>query len=267
MGELHLSIVIPVFNEEQRIKPSLVKILDYFQNKPFKWEILLVDDGSKDKGISLAKEILKNKEEFRVISYGENRGKGYALKQGVLASHGKYILFTDADLATPIDELDKMLPWFEPNSENNGYDIVQGSRKMIGATIEQHQPWLRESLGKVFTWLSNKVANSHVSDVTCGFKCYRREIGHQIYAFQHLYDWSFDSEIIFIARKYGYKIKEVPVHWHDVRGTKVRLIKDVTRSLKGLLLIRINNWRGNYSSREGAIANFESVVTEYPESK
>jgi dolichyl-phosphate beta-glucosyltransferase len=111
------------------------------------------------------------------------------------------------------------------------------------------------------------VANSHVSDVTCGFKCYRREIGHRIYAAQHLYDWSFDSEIIFIARKYGYKIKEVPVHWHDVRGTKVKLIKDVARSLKGLLQIRINDWRGNYSSLDSKLASFEAVAPDYPENQ
>src|SRR5690348_1113834 len=125
--QVFLSIVIPVYNEEKRISPTLDKLIAYLASQPWSREIVLVDDGSSDGGIALAQRKLDGHEECRVISYGGNRGKGYALKQGMLASRGKLVLFTDADLSTPIEELDKILPWFE-----RGYDIVQGSRKKIG---------------------------------------------------------------------------------------------------------------------------------------
>jgi dolichyl-phosphate beta-glucosyltransferase len=238
---VHLSIVIPVYNEEQRIGPSLDKILAYLSGKTWSREIVLVDDGSRDGGIKLACDRLEGREQFRVISYGSNRGKGYALKQGMLASQGEYVLFTDADLSTPIEELDKMWSWFE-----QGFDIVQGSRKMPGANVERHQPWLRENMGKVFTALSNLIASVNVSDVTCGFKCYRGAVAHDLYANQRLFDWSFDAEIIHIARRHHYRLKEVPVRWLDERGTKVHLVRDSYRSFKGLLTIRLNAMRGLY---------------------
>ena len=238
----YLSIVIPVYNEEKRIGPSLDKILAYLADKPWTREVVLVDDGSHDGGIELARQKLADKIPLRVISYGGNRGKGYALKEGMLAADGEYILFTDADLSTPIEELDKMWPWFE-----QGYDIVQGSRKTAGATVEQHQPWLRENMGKAFTWLSNVIAQVHVSDVTCGFKCYTRSTAHDLYSCQQVFNWSFDAEIIHLARRAGYRLKEVPVRWHDERGTKVHLVRDSVNSFRGLLTIRWNGWRGRYS--------------------
>ncbi len=239
----HLSIVIPIYNEEQRISASLDKILAYLANQSYTREFVLVDDGSRDRGIELAKSKLEGREQFRVLNYASNRGKGYALKQGMLASQGQYALFTDADLSTPFDEIEKMWPWFE-----QGFDIVQGSRKVPGAQVERHQPWLRENMGKVFTALSNLIAGLHVSDVTCGFKCYRGPVARELYRQQQIFDWSFDAEIIFIARRAGYSIKEVPVRWLDDRGTKVHLVKDSLLSFLGLLKIRLNGWRGRYNS-------------------
>jgi dolichyl-phosphate beta-glucosyltransferase len=246
--QIYLSIVIPVYNEEKRISATLDKLLAYLSGQPWSREIVLVDDGSVDGGIGLARRRLEDAGEVcRVISYGANRGKGYALKQGMLASQGRYALFTDADLSTPIEELDKILPWFE-----QGYDIVQGSRKMPGAAVERHQPWLRENMGKVFTWLSNFIARVDVRDVTCGFKCYRAEVAHDLYGRQQIYDWSFDAEIIYIARLSHYKLKEVPVRWFDERGTKVHLVKDSVRSFWGLLTIRMNGFKGLYNRPAGA---------------
>jgi dolichyl-phosphate beta-glucosyltransferase len=246
---VYLSIVIPVYNEEKRISPTLDKLIAYLSGQTWSREIVLVDDGSSDGGIALAQAKLDGHEAYRVISYGTNRGKGYALKQGMLASRGQLALFTDADLSTPIEELDKVLPWFE-----QGFDIVQGSRKMPGASVERHQPWLRENMGKVFTALTNLIARVDVRDVTCGFKCYRGEVAHDLYARQQIFDWSFDAEIIYIARRSGYKLKEVPVRWYDESGTKVHLIKDSLRSFLGLLTIRLNGFRGRYD-REVYLAN------------
>ncbi len=241
--EIFLSIVIPVYNEEKRLGSSLEAIVKYLQDKPWSREIVLVDDGSTDNGLEMARQKLADRETLRVISYGTNRGKGYALKQGILAGQGRYILFTDADLSTPIEELDKMWPWFE-----QGFDIVQGSRKTRGAEVVQHQPWLRENMGKAFTWLSNVIAQVNVSDVTCGFKGYRREVAHELYGCQQIFDWSFDAEIIHLARRGGYRLKEVPVRWHDERGTKVHLVRDSLRSFQGLVMIRLNGRRGLYNS-------------------
>lgn len=249
-GIPRLSIVIPVYNEEQRISPTLEKLVAYLQRQPYRREIILVDDGSVDRGIELAIQALETAGEVcRVISYGANRGKGYALKQGMINSLGDYVLFTDADLSTPIEELDQMWRWFE-----QGFDIVQGSRKMPGAAVERHQPWLRENMGKVFTALSNLIARVEVSDVTCGFKCYRGAVARHIYGLQRVYDWSFDAEVIHIARRQNYRLKEVPVRWHDERGTKVHLVRDTIHSFQGLLKIRLNSWRGLYNTPfEGAV--------------
>lgn len=239
-----LSIVIPVYNEEKRIGPTVEKLLAYLNTQTYSREIILVDDGSTDHGIELAVRLLKEGGEIcRALSYGENRGKGYALKEGMTKSYGEYVLFTDADLSTPIEELDQMWGWFE-----QGFEVVQGSRKMPGAAVERHQPWLRENMGKVFTALSNLIAEVKVSDVTCGFKAYRGDVARHLYGLQQLYDWSFDAEVIHIARKQGFRLKEVPVHWRDESGTKVHLLRDTVRSFQGLLRIRLNSWRGLYNA-------------------
>jgi len=239
---VRLSIVIPVYNEAQRIGPTIQRLVDYLARQSYKREIILVDDGSTDQGLTIARHALtESGETCRVVSYGANRGKGYALQQGITRSCGEYVLFSDADLSTPIEELDQMWPWFK-----QGYDVVQGSRKMPGAAVELHQPWMRENMGKVYTSLSNLIARVDVSDVTCGFKCYRGEVARHIYSLQRIYGWSFDTEIIHIARQHHYRLKEIPVRWRDERGTKVHLLGDSLRSFQGLLQIRLNSWRGFY---------------------
>lgn len=265
MSEPHLSIVIPVYNEENRIGASLDKILAYLADQLYSREIILVDDGSVDGGIELARQKLAGREEFRVVSYGGNRGKGYALQAGILASQGEFVLFTDADLSTPIQELDQMWPWLSPVTAfaSQDYPIVHGSRKMPGAILEKRQPWLRENMGKVFTRLSNLlVVGGGITDVTCGFKCYQGEVARQLYALQRLYDWSFDAEVIFIARQCGYSIKEVPVHWHDEQGTKVRLVRDSVRAFQGLLRIRYNYLKGYYKPKKLLMAQPANVNEE-----
>ncbi len=260
MNTPYLSIVIPMYNEEQRIGTTLPKLLAYLAKQVYSREVILVDDGGKDDGIALAREMLQGKEDFRIVEYGANRGKGYALKKGIAVSLGQLVLFTDADLATPIEELDKLLPWLATNPEQpGGYQVVQGSRKMPGAVLEKRQPWLRENMGKVFTKLCNLIAQTNVTDATCGFKCYQGTVARELYALQQLSDWTFDAEVIFIARKRGYQIKEVPVRWHDERGTKVRLLRDSVRSMQGLLKIRLNYWQGLYQNQLTIPVTFEAT--------
>jgi dolichyl-phosphate beta-glucosyltransferase len=168
-------------------------------------------------------------------------GKGHAVKTGMLAARGRYVLFCDADLSTPPSELEKFWPWLE-----QGYDVVIGSRKMPGANIVRHQPFWRENLGKVFTWLTDLIATRNISDVTCGFKCFTHEAAQRLFSRSVINDWSFDAEVLFIAQQHGLKIKEVPVTWHDEPGTRVRVLRDAMRALLGLMKIRINAARGLY---------------------
>ena len=161
--------------------------------------------------------------------------------QGVLKAHGDYILFADADLSTPLAEFDKFVPHILGARE-----VIIGSRKMAGANITMHQPYWREFCGKVFTALSSYILGVGVSDFTCGFKCFSRKAAMSIFSKALIDDWSFDAEILFLARKTGYKIVEIPVRWKNDRASKVRILRDIISSLKGLLRIHIYNLKGLY---------------------
>jgi dolichyl-phosphate beta-glucosyltransferase len=240
-AEPYLSIVIPMYNEANRLSDSLPKLIGYFERQPYTHEYVAVDDGSSDGTVALARELFGAGRRVRIIESRPNRGKGHAVKVGMLAARGKVQLFCDADLSTPPSEIERFLPCFEA-----GYKVVIGSRKMQGAHITRHQPLWRESLGKVFTWLTNQIATKNISDITCGFKCFTYEASQDLFSRSVIDDWSFDAEVLFIAQQRGYDIKEVPVTWYDKPGTKVRLWKDALRSIQGLLRIRMNAMRGMY---------------------
>jgi dolichyl-phosphate beta-glucosyltransferase len=236
-----LSVVIPMYNEAHRLRRSLPRLAGYFRGQPYTVELVVVDDGSSDNTVGLAREVLGDSEDVHVIESKPNRGKGHAVKVGMLAARGEVVLFTDADLSTPPDEMEKFWEWFE-----QGYDVVIGSRKMKGANIERHQPLWRESMGKVFTWLTNRIATRGISDITCGFKAFKHDSAQELFSRSIIDDWSFDAEVLFIAQQHGKRIKEVPVRWHDERGTKVRILRDATRAMLGLLKIRLNGLKGVY---------------------
>lgn len=240
-GEPRLSVVIPMYNETRRIRSSLPRIKEYFDSQQYSYEFVIVDDGSTDGTAVLARQLLSDTEMARVIEEKPNRGKGHVVKVGMLAARGETVLFCDADLSTPPAEIEKVWPWVEA-----GYDVVIGSRKMPGASVERHQPAWRENLGKIFTWLTGLIATRGISDVTCGFKCFSRDAAWELFSRSVIDDWSFDAEVLFIAQQRGYKIKEVPVRWHDEPGTKVRIVRDATRALLGLFRIRLNAARGIY---------------------
>ena len=239
--DLHLSVVIPMYNETKRIGDTIPTLLAYFATQPYRHEFVIVDDGSTDGTAALARKLFAPAENVRVLEKRPNMGKGSAVRTGMLAAKGQVVLFCDADLATPPGELDKFWRWLDA-----GHEVVIGSRKMAGANITRHQPKWRESLGKVFTWLTNRLATRGISDVTCGFKCFTNDAARQLFSRARLNDWSFDAEVLFIAQHLGYRIKEVPVTWHDKPGTKVRLVQDAARSIAGLMKIRLNGMRGKY---------------------
>jgi dolichyl-phosphate beta-glucosyltransferase len=239
--QYRLSVVVPMYNETARLRGSLPKLVDYFRDQPYPFEIVVVDDGSSDGTPELARELLSDLPDVRVLEQKPNKGKGAAVRRGMLAARGEVVMFCDADLATPPSELEKFWPWLD-----KGYDVVIGSRKMPGANIVRHQPFWRESLGKVFTWLTDKIATRNISDVTCGFKCFRYTAAQQVFSRSIINDWSFDAEVLFIAQRKKFRIKEVPVTWHDEPGTKVRIVRDAVRAIMGLITIRLNYMRGRY---------------------
>jgi dolichyl-phosphate beta-glucosyltransferase len=236
-----LSVVIPMYNEAHRLRHSLPRLEAYFRQRPYTVEYVVVDDGSSDNTVEMARAVLGSGEDVHIIESKPNRGKGHAVKVGMLAARGQIALFTDADLSTPPDEIEKFWEWFD-----SGYDVVIGSRKMKGAHIERHQPLWRENMGKVFTWLTNRIATRGISDITCGFKAFKHETAQELFSRSIIADWSFDAEVLFIAQQHRKRIKEVPVHWHDERGTKVRILRDATRAMLGLLKIRLNGLKGVY---------------------
>ena len=244
VGEPRLSVVIPMYNEAARMRQSLPRLLSYLAAQPYSFEIIAVDDGSADNTPAVARELLADVAQSRVIETHPNRGKGHALRVGMPASRGQFVLFTDADLSTPPEELDKFWPWME-----QGFDVVIGSRKMAGANVVRHQPWWRERMGKVFTWLSDVLATRGISDVTCGFKVFSRRAAHDLFRRARINDFSFDAEILFLAQRRGYPIKEVPVVWRDEEGTKVRVLRDAVRAFRGLMRIRANAAAGRYGER------------------
>ena len=254
----HLSVIIPAFNESGRIAAPLTAVHDYLRAQPYSSEVVVVDDGSSDTTFDLVCDLARGWQvPLRAFRYQPNAGKGYAIKFGVAHARGRHVLFTDADLSTPIEETAALLAALEA-----GADVAIGSRKMPGATIVVHQPWLRERLGKVFTWLARQLI-ADVSDVTCGFKAFRGAAARDIFSRVRVYDWSFDAEVLLLATRLGYRMSEVPVRWADCAGSKVRLGRDVLRSLEGLARIRFNAACGRYAHPVGlveSVASWESVA-------
>lgn len=233
-----LSVIIPIFNEEKRIK-NLSYVISFLKKQKYKWEVIVVNDGSTDLTGRVA-ESLQKKLKFKLISYSPNHGKGAAIKEGMLASSGRYKLFLDIDLSTPIDEFNKLLPHLKK------YNIVIGSRKISGSNIIIRQPLTREILGKMFTQLSQQILQMKVSDFTCGFKCFSETAALQIFPRQRIARWGFDSEILYIGRIKRNSIKEVPVEWKNDTGTKVKFPDAIIYSLIELIRIRLNSLMGLY---------------------
>jgi len=239
--ETFLSIIIPAYNEEKRIPLTLKKISEFLKTKDFLYEIIIIDDGSQDATSKIVEEFSKDKyNELRLIRLDKNYGKGFAVRKGVLCSAGKYVLVTDADLSTPIEELEKLLKVSE-----QGFDVVIGTRGLDKSLLKVHRPWYREKMGKIFNLLVQLFVIRGINDTQCGFKLFSRR-AISIFKKNRIDDFSYDVEVLYIAKKYGYKIKEVPVIWIDSPYSKVKLYKDPFKMFISLLLIRINDAMGCY---------------------
>jgi dolichyl-phosphate beta-glucosyltransferase len=237
-----LSIVIPAFNEEERIEKSLHEIINYLQKKDYSYEIIVVDDGSLDLTPDLVNSISRKNGNIRVLRNDVNRGKGYSVKRGVLASTGEYVLFSDADLPVPIEEVERLLEWLK-----SGYKIAIGSKRLSDSKSLVEQPLYRRLMGKIFNILLQLFVIRGIKDTQCGFKCFGREAADRIFPKQLIEGFCFDVELLYLAKKWGISIKETPVRWTNRdTETTVRILQDSLRMFLDLFKIRIYYWRGRY---------------------
>ena len=239
---IDLSIIVPAYNEERRLPKTLDAILAYAQATHYQTEIIVVDDGSSDATASLVNSYIDKNPQVRLISNGANRGKGFSVRHGMLESRGAIALFTDADLSTPIEEAAKLLSPIE----NNGYDAAIGSRAVDRSLIEVHQSALREQAGIMFNRMVRWITGIRFSDTQCGFKAFRRERCLIIFQQQRIERFGFDPEILFLAKRHGLRVAEVPVRWSHDAGTKVSVASDGIRMLLELVVIRWNGLAGRY---------------------
>jgi dolichyl-phosphate beta-glucosyltransferase len=236
-----LSIVIPAYNEERRLGPTLQKVDAYARKARLSFELLVVDDGSSDGTAALVRQMAKKMKSLRLVSPGFNQGKGAAVKAGVLAAKGARILFSDADLSTPIEELPNLQAALKA-----GADIAIGSRALDRARISVRQPIYREAAGRLFNQLVQLLSVPGIHDTQCGFKLFESKAGKRLFACQQVPRFGFDVEVLYLARKAGYKIAEVSVTWVNSPETKVRPIRDGGRAFLDLALIRLYDWQGRY---------------------
>ena len=232
-NNIYLTVVVPAYNEEKRIGFSLFRIKDYLQSRQLSAEIILVDDGSTDRTAEVALEIMEDYPDFRVITLPLNRGKGAAVRAGMLQARGELVLFTDADLSTPIEELEKFLPLIR-----EGYDLVIGCRALPESIIKERQSWLREHLGKCFNLLVRLLVMSGFRDTQCGFKLFRKEAAREIFFRLETEGFAFDVEVLLLARRLGYRIAQLPVVWINHPQSRVRLFRTSLSMLVELLKIR-----------------------------
>lgn len=248
MKQPFLSVVIPAYNEEMNIRlGALDRVSRYLEHVAYSWEVIVVDDGSTDATRRLLGEFRSNKG-FTVIE-NPHQGKAATVITGMLAARGAIILFTDLDQAAPIREVEKLLPWFE-----KGYEVVIGSR----SDRREGAPMLRLLMARGFMILRTIMLGlGGIRDTQCGFKAFRRDIAHDIFGRLKLYGTGhrvsgsmvtagFDIEVLFLARKLGYRIQEVPIEWHYVETRRVNPLKDSWQALLDILKIRLNAWRGWY---------------------
>ena len=239
MVQPFVSIVIPAYNEEARISDTLKELIGYLNSRSYTWEILVADDGSTDATGALVSELAAREPKVRLISL-PHRGKGWAVKNGMLAACGAYRLLCDADLSVPVDHLERVLP---PQLE--GIDIAIGSREAPGAR-RIGEPARRHIMGRAYNTLVRFLAVPGIRDTQCGFKCFRQEIVPELFRRQTTNGFAFDVELLFLARKAGLKLMEIPVDWYYREHSKVRPLHDSWTMTLAVLKIRWRYLLGKY---------------------
>jgi dolichyl-phosphate beta-glucosyltransferase len=244
MSSVHpdLSVVIPAYNEELRLPATLERLAEYLPTLGLQTEVLIVDDGSRDRTAAVAASFAGKITGLRVLSNGTNRGKGYSVRHGMLEATGELVLFTDADLSAPIEESDKLI-----SALKNGYDVAIGSRAMNRSLISTHESVFREFAGIIFNKIVRVVLWLPFVDTQCGFKAFRRERCRIIFELQRIEGFGFDPELLYLARHYGLRAIEIPVRWGHSPDTKVSMLRDSFKMFIDIFAIRWNALSGKYA--------------------
>ena len=234
MAKPFLSVIVPAYNEERRIVPTLEKLVGYFTSCPFRWEVLVVDNGSDDETAAVVETWASEVQQVRLESL-PTAGKGLAVRHGMLQTTGEYRFMCDADMSMPVEHLDDFL-----QRMTEGYDIVIGSRQTEGAR-RFGEPYIRHLMGRVFNWVVRLVAVGGFEDTQCGFKMFRGEVADEIFPKQRATGFGFDVEVLFIAKLRGASILEMPIDWHHEPSSKISPVADSVRMVMDAVLTR---WRG-----------------------
>jgi dolichyl-phosphate beta-glucosyltransferase len=234
-----LSIIIPAYNEESRLPDTLQQVTNFLDAQAYTAEVLVVENGSQDRTLAIAQEFSQRITYIQAI-HEDGRGKGLAVRRGMLAARGEYRFICDADLSMPIQEVNCFIP---PRLKD--MDVAIGSREAAGS-VRYNEPQYRHLTGRLFNTVVRRLALPGLQDTQCGFKCFRGAVAEKIFLLQTITGWSFDVEVLFIARQHGYRIVEVPIPWYFSPNSKVRILHDLFQVGKDLLVIRRNAWQGRY---------------------
>lgn len=235
MPKINLSVIVPAFNEEKRLPKTLEEIEEYLKEQDYDYEIIVVSDGSTDRTDEVVRGLIPKIKGLRLLAYKKNQGKGFSVKEGMLKAKGKYRIFTDADNSTSIEQIEKMWPYFQED-----FDIVIGSRDVKGAVLDPPQSSMRRFVGETFKYLRKIIVGLwDIEDSQCGFKCFTQRAAEDVFPKCEINRFAFDAEMLVIARKLGYKTKEVPVYWKNDPNSKVKF-KSMTKMGLDLLKIRKN---------------------------
>lgn len=246
-----LSLIIPAYNEEQRLPATLERIVEYMLAQHFSYELIVVDDGSHDGTRDVVRHFAATHDWVRLAQYDDtaghplNRGKGYAVRYGVLMAKGQTVLFSDADLSTPIEEIEKLLP---PIAEGK-CQIAIASRALPKSNLTVHQPWYREWMGRSFNRLVQTIAVPGIQDTQCGFKAFCGDAAQRIFSLTRIDGFGFDTEVLFLARKLGYQVCEIPVTWQHRDDSRVNPVLAPLKMFQELITVRMNDRKGLYKEK------------------
>jgi glycosyltransferase involved in cell wall biosynthesis len=248
--------VSPAYNESLRIEATLERVLWCIDERGWDADVTVVDDGSTDDTTDIVRRWMSQHPRLHLVLNPGNRGKGYSVRNGLLQAAGEIVMFTDADLSSPMEEAELLMA-----ALNDGADVAIGSRWLDKQKQTVHQPLYRRFFGRCFNWVTRKVMGLPFKDTQCGFKAFKREAAQTIFRLQTIERWGFDPEILFIARKLKYKIVEVPVTWgHDERS-RISYLKDGMKMLEEMGQIRTNSLRGRYDEAIAAMTDTSNMVT------
>lgn len=244
MSEPYLAVLVPAYNEAERLPKTLARLHEYLSGQAYTWSVTVISDGSTDNTVAVVKDFAAQHPGFMVIESTPNRGKGYVIRTGMREIEGQYRLFSDADLAAPIEEIEKLLPKMA-----EGYDIAIGSRPLKESRLEIRQPKYREYAGRAFNKVVQMLAIRGIQDTQCGFKVFSAKAAEDVFSLCTLDGFSYDFEALMIGRDLGFRIAEVPIRWAHQEGSKVKFLRDGSRMLVDLVRLRLRGKKGRLGER------------------